>query len=79
MRRSAAYTADEWWFVSPPREQGTNRLAGTRPEGILRAWHDLASSPPLVGGVTGRLPEGWDGHAAERIADVLAQRLGSLP
>lgn len=48
-------------------EMGTNRLAGTRPEGIVAAVHDALSweraalpSPPL-----------WDGKAASRIVDAI--------
>jgi UDP-N-acetylglucosamine 2-epimerase (non-hydrolysing) len=46
---------------------GTNRLAGTSPEGILGAFEDA-----LQGDVRG-LPDlpMWDGHAAERVADLI--------
>ena len=49
-------------------ELGSNRLVGTQTEAILAAYRDV---------VEGRLPAGrtpplWDGHAAERIAEVLA-------
>jgi UDP-N-acetylglucosamine 2-epimerase (non-hydrolysing) len=47
---------------------GTNRLAGTRAESIreaiAKALHDDAPPP--------QVPPLWDGHAAERIAAVLA-------
>ena len=49
---------------------GTNVIAGTKPEGILKAWTEVrgrrfgSQTPPL-----------WDGRAAERIADVLEARL----
>ncbi|NDP38751.1 MAG: UDP-N-acetylglucosamine 2-epimerase (non-hydrolyzing) [Rhodoferax sp.] len=45
-------------------EQGTNTLVGRNREAILGAVNDI-----LLGkGKRGRLPELWDGHAAERIA-----------
>lgn len=49
-------------------EQGTNVLVGTSKEGILGAWRRFR------GGETkqGRVPELWDGRAAERIVDVLS-------
>ncbi len=52
-------------------EQGTNRLAGTQAEGILRAWRDLVAGPAP----RGRVPDLWDGRAAERIAGILCARL----
>jgi UDP-N-acetylglucosamine 2-epimerase (non-hydrolysing) len=46
--------------------QGTNRVVGTDPDRIIAAVEDvLAARPPS------RCPELWDGHAAERVADVL--------
>jgi UDP-N-acetylglucosamine 2-epimerase (non-hydrolysing) len=48
-------------------EQGTNRLIGSDPASVLPAWRELRDGPALEG----RVPEGWDGHAAERIAEVL--------
>jgi UDP-N-acetylglucosamine 2-epimerase (non-hydrolysing) len=48
-------------------EQGTNQLVGTRPEAILAGFRRVQQQPPAH-----RIPDGWDGHAAERIADVLA-------
>lgn len=50
---------------------GTNMVVGTRPEGILRAWNALRSRPRQSS-----MPPLWDGHAAERIADVLGERFG---
>jgi len=48
-------------------EQGTNRLVGTAPERIAAAVDDvLAGRWPA-----GRLPERWDGRAAERIGEVI--------
>lgn len=48
--------------------EGTNTLAGTSSAGILAAYADFKNS----GGKKGRIPELWDGRAAERIAAVLA-------
>jgi UDP-N-acetylglucosamine 2-epimerase (non-hydrolysing) len=48
-------------------EQGTNTLTGTDRAGILGTVDDILAT----GGKAGRVPELWDGHAAERIADVL--------
>ena len=48
--------------------QGTNRLVGLDPRAILSAYHAL---PPRVPTAPPR-PEKWDGHAAERIATILA-------
>jgi UDP-N-acetylglucosamine 2-epimerase (non-hydrolysing) len=49
-------------------EEGTNTLAGTSFSGILAAYEAFKAT----GGKKGRLPELWDGKAAERIATVLA-------
>jgi len=48
-------------------EYGTNTLAGTRREDILRAYHNVIATPARI------LPHPplWDGKAAERIMDVL--------
>ncbi|MDA1316357.1 MAG: UDP-N-acetylglucosamine 2-epimerase (non-hydrolyzing) [Acidobacteria bacterium] len=55
-------------------EQGTNKLVGTNPAAVLEAVTEvLAGSPP-----TQQTPALWDGHAAERIADIL-QRLTASP
>jgi len=46
---------------------GTNLVVGTDPERILAtARRTLAGERPQ-----GQIPEGWDGHAAERIATIL--------
>jgi UDP-N-acetylglucosamine 2-epimerase (non-hydrolysing) len=46
--------------------EGTNRLTGSGRDSILAAYAALRSNPPPVG----RRPELWDGHAAERIAEI---------
>jgi UDP-N-acetylglucosamine 2-epimerase (non-hydrolysing) len=46
---------------------GTNYLTGTRPEAILSAAREILSGK----GKKGVVPPLWDGHAAERILDVL--------
>jgi len=46
--------------------EGTNILAGTRPEGIRAAFETAMTRP-----TAGRRPRFWDGKSAERIADVL--------
>lgn len=53
--------------------QGTNRLVGTQTERIVEAARQV------LGAVVDKpaAPELWDGHAAERIVDVLARRLGA--
>jgi UDP-N-acetylglucosamine 2-epimerase (non-hydrolysing) len=48
-------------------EQGTNIMVGNDRDKILeQARHVLTSPPPK-----GRIPEKWDGHAAERIVEIL--------
>lgn len=47
-------------------EQGTNRLVGLDPNTIESAFEEVMSA-----GVSGRVPDLWDGRAADRIADVL--------
>lgn len=48
--------------------QGTNQLVGVRPEAILAGYERIRR-----GQVEHRVPDLWDGNAAERIADVLAR------
>jgi len=52
-------------------ELGTNQLVGRDPERILAAYRKIRAG----GGSQGRLPPGWDGHAAGRIRDVLERVL----
>jgi UDP-N-acetylglucosamine 2-epimerase (non-hydrolysing) len=47
-------------------EQGTNRLVGRDPERIAAAALDVLAAPPPP-----RRPALWDGHAGDRIAEVL--------
>ena len=49
-------------------EQGTNTLVGSRPERLRRAVQEVLAT----GGKAGRVPELWDGHAASRIAAIIA-------
>jgi UDP-N-acetylglucosamine 2-epimerase (non-hydrolysing) len=46
---------------------GTNRLVEPREDAILGAWHDLRAGTTAPG----RIPELWDGQAAERIVRIL--------
>jgi UDP-N-acetylglucosamine 2-epimerase (non-hydrolysing) len=47
-------------------DQGTNQLVGTDPRRITAACERALASPPA-----GRIPDLWDGRAAERIADII--------
>ncbi|THF63662.1 UDP-N-acetylglucosamine 2-epimerase (non-hydrolyzing) [Pseudothauera nasutitermitis] len=49
-------------------EQGTNTLVGTDPRALLAGAEEVLAN----GGKRGRVPELWDGRAAERIAAHLA-------
>jgi UDP-N-acetylglucosamine 2-epimerase (non-hydrolysing) len=49
-------------------EQGTNTMVGRNRTAILNGVDEILAG----GGKTGRVPEYWDGHAAERIAADLA-------
>lgn len=48
--------------------EGTNRLVGSDPDRIVKEAMDILDHPPKAG----RVPEYWDGKAADRIAEVLA-------
>ncbi len=50
-------------------EQGTNRLVGIDRKNILKAVDDLNRNPVA----DPERPEGWDGHAAERITAVICR------
>ena len=52
-------------------QRGTNMLIGLDPRRILEVPSLLARAP-----VTAETPEGWDGRAAARLADVLVGALG---
>ncbi|HET8702092.1 MAG TPA: UDP-N-acetylglucosamine 2-epimerase, partial [Nitrococcus sp.] len=49
-------------------EQGTNTVVGTDPTRILANVRQIMA----CGGKAGRIPELWDGHAADRIAAEVA-------
>ena len=51
--------------------EGTNRLVGSDPNKIVAEALAILDGPPRKG----RIPEYWDGRAAERIADVLDRNL----
>jgi UDP-N-acetylglucosamine 2-epimerase (non-hydrolysing) len=52
-------------------EQGTNIIVGRDRDAILKAVQEILAG----NGKRGRVPEFWDGHAAERIAADLYQWL----
>lgn len=52
-------------------EQGTNVLAGTRKETILAAWRSHGLARPNA-----RVPDLWDGQAAARCRQAIAERFG---
>jgi UDP-N-acetylglucosamine 2-epimerase (non-hydrolysing) len=47
--------------------QGTNSVVGTDPERILACYEDVMRT----GGKVGRVPELWDGAAAQRIVSII--------
>jgi UDP-N-acetylglucosamine 2-epimerase (non-hydrolysing) len=53
--------------------EGTNILIGTSPDALRRGFYEVLAS----GGKRGRVPEFWDGKAAERIASHLEDFLSS--
>jgi UDP-N-acetylglucosamine 2-epimerase (non-hydrolysing) len=52
-------------------EMGTNRIVGTDPDKIVAAYLETMSALPSEP----KVPPLWDGHAAERIVRILAERL----
>ncbi len=52
-------------------EVGTNRVVGTEPERILSAYRAIMKGEGRPPGI----PPLWDGHAAERIVEILVERL----
>jgi UDP-N-acetylglucosamine 2-epimerase (non-hydrolysing) len=54
--------------------EGTNRLLGDDPASIVSAAEAVLRTPKAEA----RCPKLWDGHAGERIAQVLASRLGAV-
>ena len=51
---------------------GCNQLVGSDPERILAAFRRVMATEQFTCGT----PEMWDGHAAERIAEILIQQAG---
>jgi UDP-N-acetylglucosamine 2-epimerase (non-hydrolysing) len=51
---------------------GTNRVVGTRTADIVNGFEQA-----LVTTYEGKIPELWDGHASERVADVISRFLSS--
>ncbi len=54
-------------------EQGTNTMVGSDRDAILRGVAEILSGH----GKRGRVPEYWDGRAAQRISDDLARWLSA--
>ncbi len=52
-------------------EEGTNQLVGSDPEEVYHAARAALNGPPLPR----RVPELWDGKAAERIVDIVQKSL----
>lgn len=55
--------------------EGTNTIVGSDPVKIKKAFDDVM----LTGGKSGRVPEYWDGHAAERIVAYLDNWIAEHP
>jgi UDP-N-acetylglucosamine 2-epimerase (non-hydrolysing) len=54
--------------------QGTNQIVGLDPTKILAAARDALAGKTRAG----RIPEFWDGNAAERIVDILLREIPAL-
>jgi UDP-N-acetylglucosamine 2-epimerase (non-hydrolysing) len=52
-------------------EVGTNRIVGQEPERILAAYREVRGGAATAG----QVPPLWDGHAAERILQILRKAL----
>jgi len=53
--------------------EGTNQLVGTDPKRIRSSAKEVLEGK----GKSGRIPEGWDGRAGERIARAYERFLGA--
>ena len=51
---------------------GTNRVVGTDPDRIIAAFDEWTTTPPRK-----RVPELWDGHAADRVSAAIAEFLSA--
>ena len=51
--------------------EGTNQVIGNERQNIVKHAHAVLDGPPI----RGRIPEGWDGKAAERIVDIIERVL----
>ncbi|MCX5814207.1 MAG: UDP-N-acetylglucosamine 2-epimerase (non-hydrolyzing) [Proteobacteria bacterium] len=51
-------------------EEGTNTLVGSSKDGILAAWRNFQDGNVKKG----KVPELWDGHASERIVEILISK-----
>ncbi len=58
-------------------EQGTNRLVGRDPARITAAAFEILTGAAGDAAPAARVPELWDGRAAERIVDALVMRAGA--
>jgi UDP-N-acetylglucosamine 2-epimerase (non-hydrolysing) len=52
-------------------DEGTNTIVGQDPVKIMATFNEIMQT----GGKAGRIPQFWDGHAAERIAQAIRQWL----